>query len=160
MPEPRAAQARQQLAQSAATLLGQVIFEFSRLELDLGLFVVWTNNGRDLESLTQRFNESTFHEKLRFLERTVSELAPASAARDAYNAWIQAADAARMLRNGLVHGRWGFDLATGDVINVVGLPTSIDQRATRFELKDLESGVRELIALRERLDDLRTRWPL
>jgi hypothetical protein len=44
---------RKQLENEAAVQLGHMIFEISRLEMNLGLCLVWVEGGGKLESLTK-----------------------------------------------------------------------------------------------------------
>lgn len=154
-------EAREELEQGAATLLGKMLFEFSRLNVSLGLCVVWTDSGRRLEELTKLVAEFSFHKKLDFLSRYVEgNLTKGSKRHSAYAEWITRAHVSRLKRNQLVHGRWGVDPTQGYVINVIGLPTSSDQSEIRYSLADLESVLMELIQLQARLHEVRERWPL
>src|SRR5438445_514334 len=97
-------------------------FEFSRLDVALGLCAVWVENGRRLRELTPKIAELTFHKKLEFVSQTVEAAAPKVAAgAAAYQKWLQDADRARLKRNELVHGRWGIDPLNEKVVNVIGL---------------------------------------
>lgn len=154
-------EAREQLEQSAATLLGKMLFEFSRLDVNLGLCVVWIDNGRRLEELTKQVADFSFHKKLDFLSQYVEGNLPKGSKRHtAYSEWIARAHASRVKRNQLVHGRWGVDPTHGHVINVIGLPTSPEQSEIRYSLADLESVFMELVQLQARLQEVRERWPL
>ena len=154
-------EARENLEQSAATLLGKMLFEFSRLDMNLGLCVVWIEGGKRIEELTRQVAEFTLHKKLDFLGRFVEQTLPLGSKRHiAYTEWITRAHASRLRRNQLVHGRWGVDSMSGHVINVVGLPTSSEQISFRYTLVDLEGMLEELEQLRVKLQEIRERWPL
>lgn len=56
----------QDLEEKAASLLGKLLFEFSYLERDLGLCVVWVDRGRDLDRLTVQPEQSSFYGRLQF----------------------------------------------------------------------------------------------
>jgi hypothetical protein len=60
-------EARETLEQAAATLLGKMLFEFSRLDVNLALCVAWADSGQRLEELTKQVVEASFHKKLEFL---------------------------------------------------------------------------------------------
>lgn len=153
--------AREALEQAAATLLGKMLFEFSRLDANLGLCVVWTDSGQRLEELTKQVAGFSFHKKLDFLQQCVERTLPTGSKRHtAYTEWIASADASRLRRNQLVHGRWGVDPIQGHVINVIGLPTSPEQSSLRYTLADLEIVLEELRRLQARLWVLRKQWPL
>lgn len=154
-------EAREQLEQGAATLLGKMLFEFSRLDVNLGLCVVWTDSGRRLEELTKQVADFSFHKKLDFLSQYVEGNLPKGSKRHtAYTEWIARAHSSRVKRNQLVHGRCGVDSTQGHVINVIGLPTSPEQSEIRYSLADLESVLMELVQLQARLHEVRERWPL
>ncbi len=154
-------EAREGLEQGAATVLGKMLFEFSRLDVNLGLCVVWTEGGQRLEELTKRVAEFTFHKKLDFLNQFVEQSLPQGSKRHtAYTEWIARAHASRLRRNQLVHGRWGVDPMQSQVINVIGLPTSSEQTEFRYTLGDLEGMLEELKQLQAKLHELRERWPL
>lgn len=154
-------EASEALEQAAAALLGKMLFEFSRLDVNLGLCVVWTGNGQRLEELTKQVEELSFHKKLDFLSRHVENGLPKGSKRHtAYTKWIARAHVSRLKRNQLVHGRWGVDAVQGHVINVIGLPTSPEQSEFRYSLTDLESVLKELTQLQASLHELRERWPL
>lgn len=154
-------EAREQLEQDAATFLGKMLFEFSRLDVNLGLCVVWTDSGRRLEELTKQVADFSFHKKLDFLSHYVEgNLPKGSKSHTAYTEWITRAHDSRLKRNQLVHGRWGVDSTDGYVINVIGLPTSPEQIAIRYSLSELESILMELVQLQVRLHEVRERWPL
>jgi len=44
---------RQGLEQESATTLGRMIFEFSRLDMNLGLMLAWAHEGSQLKKLTK-----------------------------------------------------------------------------------------------------------
>jgi hypothetical protein len=146
---------------AGAELLGRMIFAFSRLDMALGLCIVWTGGGRNIESLSNQVPNWTFHSRLDYL----TELLTASRARDdadriAYEAWIADAHALRRCRNDMVHGRWAVNGDGSKVANVVGLPTSSQQREVSYSLRELESFVDSLEALQHRLRELRKQHTL
>lgn len=145
----------------ATQIVGQMLFAFSRLDVSLGLYIVWSNNGKDLEDLTNRFNESSTHAKLAFIEKLfMSKYAEATQARVVFDQWSSEMHAMRNWRNDLVHGRWGIVESSQEVANVVGLPTSPNQREERFSLQVLSEAVSTVIALERRLNKIRKAWPL
>ena len=153
--------ARQGLEQVSATVLGHMIFEFSRLEVVLGLFLVWADGGSDLERPTKIVSEHTFHKKLDFLQELVHvKYSGEQQARLLYAEWLKDAHAARSNRNDLVHGRWGVDAVNNRVVNVVGLPTSSEQVEKRYTIAELKSILERIVKLQTRLAVLRERWPV
>lgn len=155
------AETREVLEQGAAVLLGRVLFEFSRLDVNLGLCAVWTGSGQRLDELTKQIEQLSFHKKLDFLSQHVERSLPKGSKRHtAYTQWIARAHVSRLKRNQLVHGRWSVAPLQGQVINVIGLPTSPEQTEFRYLLTDLEDVLKELVQLQAKLHQLREQWPL
>jgi hypothetical protein len=152
---------REALELAGATLLGKLLFEFARVDVNLGLCLVWIEAGARLESLTKQVSEWGFSKRLEYLEAAVDRGFPIDhAGRAEYGKWIARAHAVRQTRNELVHGRWGVDAAGERVMNVIGLPTSPDQREVGYKLEDLEAILHEMKELQSVLSQLRKRWPL
>ena len=154
------AKERHRLEHEAAHLLGFMIFEYSRLEMELGLVLAWEDDGRSLEVSSKQVADSTFNERLERLRKTVRIRHAASpSAIDAYEAWLREAHAVRELRNGLFHGRWGVEASEQLVVNVVGLPTHT-QFVTRYSISDLQAALERMRKVRKSLEELRSRWPV
>jgi hypothetical protein len=149
-----AAQAELELA--AATRLGQMLFEFARLDTSLGLCLVWSGEGRQVGVLTKQVADYSFHKKLVLLKDLVDEaFEHGSREHSAYIEWLDDAHAMRTKRNQLVHGRWGTDPRRNQVFNVIGLPTSLDQREVYYSIEDLQEQLEQLTRLLTRLNELR-----
>ena len=152
---------QEEIERNAATLLGQMLFEFARLETGLSLCVVWLDEGKRLEALTKQIAGVSFHKKIEVLENFISTALPTGSKRhQAYATWIEQVNAARQQRNELVHGRWGVDGTRECVVNVIGIPTSTEQREVHYTLDELKSILTELQRLQKRLSQLRSNWPL
>lgn len=152
---------REAVETAGATLLGRFLFEFARVDVNLGLCLVWLDAGAKIETLTNQVTDLAFSKRLECLEEAVNRrLAAGHAGRKAYGEWIARAHAMRKIRNELVHGRWGVDPIQEMVVNVVGLPTSPAQRSVGYRLSELENMLRELRDLEKTLASLRERWPL
>lgn len=152
---------REAMQAAAASLLGHMLFEFSRIDVNLGLSLVWVDSGANLESLTPKVAEMSFHSKLGELAKHVQVKLPAgSKRRAAYDRWIERMHIARAERNRLVHGRWGIEAHRSKVVNVVGLPTGGAQQTTEYSIDELAAVNEELRSLELELRRLRTHWPL
>jgi hypothetical protein len=148
------------LEAAAASLLGHMLFEFSRIDVNLGLSLVCVDGGARLESLTPKVADLMLHGKLLQLSGHVeAKLPPGSKGRGAYERWIERMHAVRLQRNQLVHGRWGIEPHKNKVVNVIGLPTGA-QQAVEYSIDDLAAVNDELRALQLELRRLRDRWPL
>jgi hypothetical protein len=153
--------ATEELETAAATLLGRLLFAFSRLDVALGLCLVWADGGKQIDALTPMVTALTFKQKLDALTVLVEQkYADESKKRAAWLQWIGQAHSSRTLRNELTHGRWGVDPYTADAVNVLGLPTSPEQREVRYSLQALTDAVAEIGRLQGRLWQLREQRPV
>ena len=164
MTELTAAQAElaaENLELAAQVALGRMLFEYSRLDLALSLLIVWSDEGKNIAGMTEKIERYTFIEKLSFLTELLNKLpVERLSTKTAYANWLRDAHRNRMIRNQLVHGRWGIDPYSAQVLNVVGLPTSTKQREIRYSIKRLTDSVEDIRKLQERLQDLRTHSPV
>jgi len=152
---------REMLENEAASLLGHMLFEFSRLDVNLGLCLVWVDGGAKIESLTKAVETLNLKAKLDALAKHVTAKLPAgSNRRRAYETWIERTDLVRQQRNNLVHGRWGVEAHKSKVVNVIGLPTSNAQQVIEYTLEELADVNKELRDLQRELARLRDHWPL
>jgi len=152
--------AREALEQASSAILGRMIFEFSRLEMNLGLVLVWANEGSKLEGLTKSVAGFTFHKKLEFLEELVrTKYQTNQEAMGAHANWLAEAHTLRGERNDLVHGRWGVEPTSNQVVNVVGLPTG-EQSERRYTIPELKAVLVRMQHLRQQLSELREQWPV
>jgi hypothetical protein len=155
------AEREQALEAATASALGRLLFEFSRLDMNLGLCLVWVGGGGQLQSLTEKVDEFGFSKRLEALEKRVEAFLPAgSKGRMEYGNWLRRAHEMRRIRNELVHGRWTVDPRKYEAVNIVGLPTSPGQREIRYSLTALESIVAQVKDLGTVLNKLRDRWTL
>ena len=148
------------IERDAATVLGFMLFEYSRLDMELGLFLVWAGHGQELDEVTKKLNEANFSKRLDLLGKLADSKYSDTPAADEYANWLRDAHAVRVLRNQLFHGRWGFIPQKGLVANVVGLPTSPEQAEIRYSIAQLEESLQSMRDLRERLSELRRAWPV
>lgn len=152
--------ARQGLEQASATILGRLIFEFSRLDMNLGLMLAWAHEGSQLEKLTKMVSGYTFHKKLDFLAELVETKHQGNQeAMDAHAKWLVEAHEVRTNRNDLIHGRWGVDHMKNQVVNIVGLPTG-EQIERRYTIQELKAVLVRMQQLHMQLLTLRERWPV
>jgi len=149
------------LEAEAASLLGHMLFGFSRLDVNLGLCLVWVDDGSKLQRLTKTVSDKGFKARLDDLaDHVAAKWPPGSTKRLAWDAWIAQTDAMRVQRNQLVHGRWGVEAHRSKVVNIVGLPTGDNQVCTEYSLEELAAVNEELRALLTELGRLRFQWPV
>jgi hypothetical protein len=151
---------REELERDAATVLGYMVFEYSRLDMELGLFLVWSDEGRKLDELSERLNEANFNCRLGFLEKLAKAKYSDTPPGLEYSKWLIDAHAMRSLRNRLFHGRWGVSPQHREVANVVGLPTSAEQTETRYSIAQLRDSLQKIRMVRNGLAKLRQTWPV
>ena len=152
---------REDMENSAASILGHMLFEFARLDVATGLCVSWVDEGRQLNVMTARAMGLSFHKRLKFLFDWVGKKLPVGSNRHtAYVAWLKAANAVRLKRNTLIHGRWWVDANQGHIVNVTGLPNSPEQAEHPYTLSDLQGVLEEMKRLQSVLSGLRQKWPL
>lgn len=151
---------RVEMEAQAASLLGQMLFEFSYIDVNLGLCLAWVDSGTKLEALSKSVEGHSIHTKLDRLSRQVAERLPAgSKRRVAYESWIERVHAARVQRNQMVHGRWSIEAHRHKVVNIVGLPSGT-QQSIEYTLTELTAFNEELRALQEELARIRRHWPI
>ena len=154
-------QAHKDLEQASALVLGQMLFEFSRLDIALGLCLAWSGQGQQLEHLSSEVENFTFHKKLDRLNKLVdAKFSTKQGVQAQYAQWLKDADTTRQIRNELVHGRWGIEPIKGQMINVIGLPTSPNQRSKDYTIEQLKRQLEEIVTLTQRLNKLREKWPV
>ena len=148
------------LEHDVATVLGYMLLEYSKLDMELGLCLVWSDEGRYVDEVSRNVDPANFNGRLKRLQKLAKSKYAQAPAADAYVKWLSDAHEVRDLRNQLVHGRWGFLPQQGVVANVVGLPTAPEQTETRYSLAQLQESVRAIRVLRDRLSELRRMWPV
>jgi hypothetical protein len=152
--------ARQGLEQASATILGRMMFEFSRLDMNLGLMLAWAHEGSQLEKLTKMVADYSFHKKLDFLKELVQlKYQTNIKAMDAHATWLAEAHEVRAHRNDLIHGRWGIDHMNNQVVNIVGIPTG-EQIERRYTIPELKTALVRMQKLHMQLSRLREQWPV
>jgi hypothetical protein len=157
------AEEQERLESESAKILGRLVFEYSRLEMELGLTLAWTDDGRELERLTSEIGDFNLKRRLGRLEAEVKTKygdVKGAEARKGYADWLGEANRLRTLRNQFFHGRWGISAVRQQVFNVVGLPTSPAQREVGYSISDLEGVLESVRMLRRQLMKLNKSWPV
>lgn len=145
------------LRRAVALRIGRMVMEYSRLEMELGLLLHGIDGGREAAAMALELRRADFNQRLGMLRSRLRALGSAPAG---YGAWVREADAARRLRNRLMHGRWGFHRDGRTVSNVRGDPFSEEQTEETMTLADLDAQLAQLKALRRQLAALRKASPL
>jgi hypothetical protein len=140
-----------------------MLFELSRLELNLGLCIAWFDDGADVEGQSKKFNSKGLGEKFEAVRKQLVLKASDGLEANAitsWQRWLDRANQIRETRNYFVHGRWGTNLETITVTNVVGLPSSGLQQERQYTLDQLGQIRREIRDVAAELHKLREKWPL
>ena len=61
------------LEQAASLALGRMLMAFSRMDMELGLALVWVNEGKELETRTAKLDQSNFHVKMKDLRKHLDQ---------------------------------------------------------------------------------------
>ena len=151
--------AREKTEREAASLLGEFLFEFGRLEVAQGLCLVWHDNGRELESLTLQASGLSFNDRLELMTNLLEKSSENGSKKEqAYRDWIAQAHEARKFRNKLAHGRWSVETHGRCVFHASGLPTSPDPRQTEFSLEELRAFIEKMRDLQRDLAAIGKLW--
>jgi hypothetical protein len=135
-----------------------MVMEFSRLEMELGLALYGSAPTPARPDMAFALRRADFSARLAMLRR---HLGAQQHVHPDYSEWARDADAARRLRNRLIHGRWEFrDPRSVEVTNVRGDPFSNEQAEVTTTLAELDAQLAELKGLRRRLAALRKAAPL
>ena len=148
------------LKRQAATLLGYMLFEFSRLDMEIGLYLAWSSGGKHLKKLTKKLANYNFNKRLTLLEELAQKTYENTPTAARYSQWLSDAHEIRALRNQFFHGRWGFSPNQQLVANVIGLPTSPEQFETYYSIDQLREFLKKMKILRRELSKLREQWPV
>lgn len=145
---------RTQLEDAGASLLGNLMFAFGRLEFNLGLFVRNIADGKYLDG-------SSFHARLASLSEAVKGGPHFEGfSREPYEDWIRRAHAMRQTRNDMVHGRWVPEPNTMCILNVMATTDLSNQRTNSYTLSQLDDLVKEVGQLQTDLGKLLMRKDL
>lgn len=152
---------REELERDAASALGRALFAFSGLDTNLGLMVASTLRLLGKDGQATKVGSLNFKTRLEVVENyvvTTPEVAPKAILE--MKAWISQAQAARLQRNQLVHGRWSADPHRRKALVVVGLPSSDMQQTIEYTIEELEAINEQFQRLNSTLSQARRRWHL
>jgi hypothetical protein len=152
---------RKALEKESAIALGEAMFAFSGLDLNLGLMVASVLRATGREAQVAKTEAMSFHVRLdvikKYLESDV-DLPPTAVSE--MQQWLNDAHQARLQRNQLVHGRWSTDPLKGKALNIVGLPSSDVQQVFEYTVEELRNVGAGFVQLNSRLSETRMRWHL
>ena len=129
----------------AHELVGRLIFTYSRLDVNLALFVADHQGYEQREKVLEQLRkDGSFKTKLDLVLPTVLREFPEDAeCMEIWEDWLKEADELRLKRNDMIHGRWGVKERLGEVVNIRGLPSNEQQPETKYSLEQLEGEVQQ-----------------
>jgi hypothetical protein len=151
-----------ELRLAASTLVGQLVFEFSRIEMELGCSLHSVVGPHDFDALNVLIDRLSFKSKLDALNEVVARKFEG---KDDFLAEFKhcyrSIDAIRSQRNSFIHGRWGAISNTQQVVNVEpGMPGGVPQREWRFTVVELEAELAGVSKVLNEFRTLRAKWYL
>lgn len=161
MPTREALARREAMLEQSASLIGKLIFGYSRFVTNLHLCVAWFEFGQHLEHHAEIAEDLGVAKLLKMIEEQARHtLGKSSAGYSEYAKWLRAAHRLRENRNLIVHSRWGVD-SFGRHMIAVSTPVFVEPAKehvyTAEMLSELFNMVDNLIA---RLNQLRKKYPL
>lgn len=150
------------LEAGAAMAIGRIVLVFSRLEFNVGLWLRRAVGRGDLEMANPLIERLSFKGKLdALLDIARRKHQSDSAAIKQLTDWLKEVDRLRATRNSFMHGRWGFEPAAGEVINVApGLPGRAPLRETRYSIAQLKNQHAKALALSDEFSAWVKQWPV
>ena len=131
-----------ELEAAASQHLGQLLFIFGTLEMNMGLALANSHSAELAASVVLKIECHSFGKRLTMLrQRVEAKYCDDAEVPAVWNAWYLAADSLRTLRNRFAHGRWGFAPSQQQIAHVTGLPGSPNQIETRYTLSQLALAV-------------------
>ncbi|MGY1424166.1 hypothetical protein [Lysobacter sp. A289] len=150
-----------QLETAAAAVVGQIIFVFSSLETNVGLYLRNAVGGNDVEAVNPLIVRLSFKSKVDALREVIehkSALSPPC--MQEFRQWHTAIDRYRSKRNSFVHGAWAMHHFRQQVINVApGLPSGKPRKETRYTIEELGSELAAAKQIAAAFYDWSEKWP-
>jgi hypothetical protein len=151
-----------ELQLAASTLVGQLVFEFSRIDMELGCSLHTVVNPRDIDALNVLIDRLSFKSKLDALNEVVARIFEGKEEFLAeFKHCYRSIDAIRSRRNSFIHGRWGAIANTQQVVHVEsGMPGGVPQREWRFTIAELKAELASVSKVLNEFRALRAKWYL
>lgn len=149
-----------ELQSAVSSLIGRLVMELSRFELNLDLCLRHLVGGSEPVLLNPLIERLSLKAKMDALREVIARrhAGEADCLRE-FNAWYAVMDRIRAKRNAFIHGGWVFNYYEQEVINLApGLPGSITRKETRYSLPALEQELAGTEAAARKFIELRRRW--
>ena len=144
-----------------ATLIGQLVFSYSRLVSALHYCVAWHNDGANLDAYgksAEGYSSADLINKIASQAQT--HFGSGSLAFKKYASWAKRAHSAREFRNVVMHSRWGIEPYGRHAIAVSTPPFAEPQRERIVTSSKLQAACETCTALATELGELRGKFPL
>jgi hypothetical protein len=150
-----------ELRQTAAAVVGEIVFAISSLEFNLSLYLRNAVGAADPEAANPLVGRLSFKSKLDALREIVArKFASQPNAINELEHWLTSMDMFRSARNSFVHGRWAFLESTQQIVNVSpGLPNGKSQKETRYSAHELQLQLQTARQLVSEFRDWSDKWP-
>lgn len=125
-----------ELQSAVSTLIGRLVMELSRFELNLDLCLRHLAGGSEPVLLNPLIERLSLKAKMDALREVIARrhAGEADCLRE-FNAWYAVMDRIRAKRNAFIHGGWVFNYYEQEVTNLApGLPGSITRKEIRYSL--------------------------
>ncbi|MFJ3054192.1 hypothetical protein [Pseudomonas nitroreducens] len=149
-----------ELQSAVSSLIGRLVMELSRFELNFDLCLRHLVGGSEPELLNPLIERLSLKAKMDALREVIARrhVGEADCLRE-FNAWYAVMDRIRAKRNAFVHGGWVFSYYEQEVTNLsIGLPGSITRKETRYSLPALEQELTVMKTAAQDFIELRRRW--
>ena len=149
-----------ELQSAVSSLIGRLVMELSRFELNLDLCLRHLVGGSEPVLLNPLIERLSLKAKMDALREVIARryAGEADCLRE-FNAWYAVMDRIRAKRNAFIHGGWVFNYYEQEVTNLApGLPGSITRKETRYSLPALEQELTSTEAAARQFVELRRRW--
>jgi len=146
---------------AAALIIGRVVLEFSRFELNLAFLLEILATYGDAPQVERLFKQA--------LGNRIEGLQELISAREGVDPrclsefadWKQEMDGVRLLRNRFVHGRWGVLTHTQQIVSVPSYRANTPgDDEVRYSLPELEAELGKVKEVCAGFSAWRRRWPI
>ncbi|WP_207888350.1 hypothetical protein [Pseudomonas sp. 30_B] len=149
-----------ELQSAVSSLIGRLVMELSRFELNLDLCLRHLAGGSEPVLLNPLIERLSLKAKMDALREVIARrhAGEVDCLRE-FNSWYAVMDRIRAKRNAFIHGGWVFNYYEQEVTNLApGLPGSVTRKETRYSLSTLEQELAGTEAAAREFIELRRRW--
>jgi hypothetical protein len=144
-----------------ASLIGQLVFNYSQFVTALHICVAWHSDGKDLDSYPSIAEDLAAADLLKRIEKqALGELGGGSVGLKKYRVWLRHAHQLRETRNIIMHSRWEIEPHGRHAI-ATATPVFVEPaKEIVFSANQLRNLCETCVNLRDELNKLREAYPL